>query len=175
VNKKIDGKGTFDLLSLVMHHINQLFPWQKPLFAETSPAHAKRRSLFIRQVDCGSSNAAEQEILALFNPIYDAEQYGIHLVASPRQADLLLITGPITRNMVSALLATFYAMPEPRRVVTVGDDMDRNPIFWNSYAVVPLPAEICSVRLAHIPGDPPSPRKILEVLLNLDMPPGNLL
>ncbi len=128
-----------------------------------------RRSIFIRIVDCGSSNAAETEIAALFNPLYDAERFGLSLVASPRHADLLLISGPVTRNMQAALLDAFHAMPEPRRVVTLGDDLANNSTFHQSYAVVTLPDEISAVRIAHIPGNPPSPEEILEVLLTLEL------
>lgn len=126
-----------------------------------------RRSIFIRHIDCGSDNAAEQEIQALFNPIYDLDRFGFHLVASPRHADLLLLTGPFTRSMHAAVLSAFYAMPEPRRVITVGDGFDPASAFTGSYAVEALPAELESARIAHIPGDPPSPQDILDVLLML--------
>ena len=137
-------------------------------FAQVDPSDWKR-SISIRVIDCGSSNAAEQEILSIFNPIYDAEQYGFHLVASPRHADVLLITGPITRNMHAALLDAFYAMPEPRKVVTLGDDIAGNSALNQSYAIVSLPEEIAAVHVAHIPGDPPTPEEILKVLLRLDL------
>ncbi len=90
------------------------------------------RSIAIRVIDCGSSGAVEQEILAIFNPVYDAEQYGFQLAASPRHADVLLVSGPLTRSMEAALLATFEAMPDPRRVVTIGDAFTGQGIFGDS-------------------------------------------
>lgn len=128
----------------------------------------RRRSVGIRVVDCGSNNAVEQEILAMFNPYYDVERFGFHLVTSPRHADVLLVTGPLTRNMEGALLATFEAMPRPRRVVTVGDDTSSEGVYLGSYAVQPLPESILAARVAHVPGDPPTPGQILEVLLEVD-------
>jgi Ni,Fe-hydrogenase III small subunit len=122
------------------------------------------RSMAIRVVDCGSSGAAEQEILALFGPVYDAERFGFSLTASPRHADILLVSGPLTRNMETALLATFEAMPEPRRVVTIGNDIIGQGIFGDSYAVIPLPEIIAAACVAHVPGDPPAPSEILSAL-----------
>lgn len=164
----------YNLLIAVIARLRMVFPRSRLLHTlrvpdESFSPQAWKRSVFIRVVDCGSSNAAELEINSLFNPVYDAEQYGFQLVASPRHADLLLITGPISRNMEEALLAAFHAMPEPRRVVTLGDDLADNSPFNKSYAVVPLPEEISAVRVAHIPGDPPAPLEILEALLRLDL------
>lgn len=126
-------------------------------------------SVFIRHVDAGSCNAGNTEIAALWNPYYDAERFGLKLVASPCHADLLLITGPLVRSMEPALLATLQAMPQPGCVVTIGDEIDEpDAIYRNSYAVVRLPDEIVSLRDGrHIPGDPPSPQVILEHLLTL--------
>ncbi|MEI6043440.1 MAG: hypothetical protein WCS37_03505 [Chloroflexota bacterium] len=126
-----------------------------------------KRSIFIRHVDGGSCNAAELEISAIFNPIYDVGRYGFHLVVSPRHADLLLLTGPLTANMETAVLETFRAMPEPRRVVTVGDGFDEDGPFQGSYAIRPLPAEILAFRVAHISGDPPSPAEMVDALLKI--------
>src|SRR5207344_3393881 len=92
------------------------------------------RSLAIRQVDAGSCNGCELEIVALNNPIYDIERFGIHFVASPRHADMLLVTGPVTRNMELALLKTWQAMPEPRIVVAVGACGISGGIFGENYA-----------------------------------------
>ncbi len=128
----------------------------------------RSRSVAIRVVDGGSSGETEQEILAIFNPVYDAERYGFHLVVSPRHADVLLVSGPLTRNMETALLAAFTAMPEPRRVVTIGDEIAGQGIFADSYAVVPLPEAILAARVGHVPGDPPSPDVILAALRNID-------
>jgi Ni,Fe-hydrogenase III small subunit len=128
----------------------------------------KHRSVFIRAVDGGSSNAEELEIANLSNPVYDIAHYGFHLVASPRHADVLLISGPLTNGMRSALIETFRAMPEPRKVVTLGDAFAPDSFFSSSYAVVPLPDEILDARVAHIPGDPPTPQQMIEILLTLD-------
>lgn len=129
----------------------------------------RRRSIAIRVVDCGSSGAAEQEILAIFNPVYDAERFGFSLTASPRHADILMLSGPLTRNMENALLATFEAMPEPRRVVTVGNDIIGKGMFGDSYAVIPLPEVVAAACVAHVPGDPPTPSEILGVLRKITL------
>lgn len=123
-----------------------------------------RGSLAIREVDAGSSNACEQELTALGNAYYDIERFGIRFVASPRHADMLFVTGPVTRNMREALVRTYEATPEPRLVAAVGDDAISGGIFRGSYAVLDgvdkvIPVDLC------IPGDPPSPRAVLEHLL----------
>jgi Ni,Fe-hydrogenase III small subunit len=156
------------IFKLLFRRMITLLPGHKPTFSETMPVPHRKRSITIRHVDCGSSNAAEQEIIAMFNPIYDIERYGFHLTASPRHADLLLVTGPLTRNMEGALLAAFYAMPEPRRVVTVGDGFRPEGIFEGSYAILPMPEQILPAWIAHIRGDPPSPQNILEFLAGLE-------
>jgi Ni,Fe-hydrogenase III small subunit len=125
------------------------------------------RSTFFRHLDAGSCNDCELEIVALSNPMYDLERFGFQVVASPRHADVLLVTGPFTRSMEAAALTTFRAMPEPRAVVTVGDGFRPDGIFGSSYAVTSLPQEMVPHWVAHILGDPPSPQQILEVLLNL--------
>jgi Ni,Fe-hydrogenase III small subunit len=124
-------------------------------------------SVFIRAVDAGSDGAAELAIAALMNPIYDFERFGFKIVASPRHADVLLLTGPCTRSMQEAVLAAFTAMPEPRRVVTVGDGFTDGNAFTNAYAVVPLPPALAAATVAHVPGDPPHPQAILDALLAL--------
>jgi len=135
---------------------------------ERDVRHRERRSIFFRHLDGGSCNDCELEITALSSPIYDLERFGLHAVASPRHADLLLVTGPFTRSMEAAALAAFRAMPEPRRVVTVGDGFQEGGLFADSYAVVPLPQELAEAWVAHVPGDPPSPRDLLDVLLTLE-------
>src|SRR3990167_3326370 len=95
-----------------------------------------RRSVHIREVDAGSCNACDLEINALNNPVYDIERFGIHFVASPRHADMLLVTGPVTRNMEMALRKTYEATPKPRLVVAVGGCARDGGIFKGSYAVV---------------------------------------
>jgi Ni,Fe-hydrogenase III small subunit len=124
-----------------------------------------RGSLAIRAVDAGSTNACEQELTALSNPYYNIERYGIHFVASPRHADMLMVTGAVTRNMREALLRTYEATPEPKLIAAVGDDAIDGGIFKGSYGVLDGVHTVIPVNL-QIPGDPPSPRIILSYLLN---------
>ena len=124
------------------------------------------RSLSIRQVDAGSCNGCELEINALSNAFYDLERFGLRFVASPRHADILLVTGPVTKNMREALERTYRATPDPKLVVAVGDCARDGGMFAGSYAVVGGVSEIVPVDL-HIKGCPPSPRQILEGLLAL--------
>jgi Ni,Fe-hydrogenase III small subunit len=121
-------------------------------------------SLAIRQIDAGSDNACEQELSALSNAYYDVERFGIHFVASPRHADMLLICGPVSRNMVTALKRTYDATPDPKIVVAVGDDAIDGGIFRGSYSVSDGVGTIVPVHY-QIPGDPPSPMTILCHLL----------
>jgi Ni,Fe-hydrogenase III small subunit len=124
------------------------------------------RSLAIREIDAGSCNGCELEIHALNNPFYDLERFGIHFVASPRHADVLLVTGPVTRNMREALERTYHATPGPKWVVAVGDCARDGGCFAASYAVVGGVSEVVPVAL-HVPGCPPSPTEILRGLLAL--------
>ena len=124
------------------------------------------RSLSIREVDAGSCNGCELEIHALNNAFYDIERFGIRFVASPRHADVLLVTGPVTKNMREALLRTYEATPGPKWVVTVGDCALDGGCFAGSYAVVGGVSKVAPVDL-HIPGCPPSPTDILRGLLAL--------
>ncbi|MBI5870827.1 MAG: hypothetical protein HZB44_07730 [Actinobacteria bacterium] len=121
-------------------------------------------SLAIRVVTAGSTNACEQELVALGNPYYDVERFGVHFVASPRHADMLMVTGPVSRNMREALVRTYEAMPEPRIVVAVGDDAIDGGLFKGSYAVLDGVHNVIPVDY-QIPGDPPSPRRIIGSLL----------
>lgn len=123
-------------------------------------------SLAIRLVTAGSTNACEQELVALGSPYYDVERFGIHFVASPRHADLLMVTGPVTRNMRAALIKTYEAMPAPKIVVAVGDDAIDGGLFRGSYAVLDGVHNVIPVDY-HIPGDPPSPRQIISALLEI--------
>ena len=125
-----------------------------------------RRSLAIRAVDAGSTNSCEQELTALSNPYYDIERFGIHFVASPRHADMLMVTGPVSRNMKEALIKTYQATPDPRIVVAVGDDAIDGGIFKGSYAVLGGVHRVIPVDF-QIPGDPPSPKAILCHLLQI--------
>ncbi len=124
------------------------------------------RSLAIRQVDAGSCNGCELEIHALSNAFYDIERFGLRFVASPRHADVLLVTGPVTRNMKEALLRTFNATPDPKWVVAVGGCAADGGIFKGSYACVGGVSDVVPVDL-HIPGCPPSPTDLLKGLLAL--------
>ena len=122
-------------------------------------------SLHIRQVDAGSCNGCELEIVGLLGPHYDLERFGLHFVASPRHADCLLVTGPVTRNMAEALRRTYDATPEPKFVIAVGDCGRDGGIFGGSYAVVGGVSAVIPVD-AVIPGCPPSPATILAGLLD---------
>lgn len=122
------------------------------------------RALRIRHVDAGSTNAEEYEMTALGNAYYDIERFGLSFVASPRHADILTVSGPVTRNMAHALTTAYEMMPEPRMVVAVGDGAITGGIWKGSYAVVGPVSDLLPVDF-DIPGDPPSPRAILEGLL----------
>ncbi|MGF6431531.1 MULTISPECIES: NADH-quinone oxidoreductase subunit B family protein [Bradyrhizobium] len=124
------------------------------------------RSLSIREVDAGSCNGCELEIHALSNAYYDVERFGIRFVASPRHADVLLVTGPVTKNMREALERTYRATPDPKWVVAAGDCARDGGCFAGSYAVVGGVSTVVPVDL-HIPGCPPSPIAILRGLVTL--------
>ncbi|OGK96391.1 MAG: hydrogenase [Candidatus Rokubacteria bacterium RIFCSPHIGHO2_12_FULL_73_22] len=123
------------------------------------------RSLAIRQVDAGSCNGCELEIAGLAGPHYDLERFGLHVVASPRHADCLLVTGPVTRNMAEALRRTWEATPAPKLVIAVGDCGRDGGIFRGAYAVVGAVGDVLPVD-AVIPGCPPSPAALLAGLLD---------
>jgi Ni,Fe-hydrogenase III small subunit len=123
-------------------------------------------SLSIRMVDAGSCNACELEIHALSNPYYDLERFGLKFVASPRHADALLVTGPVTRNMREALQRTYDATPSPKWVVAVGDCALNGGVFSGGAAIVGGVGEVVPVAL-HIPGCPPTPLQILKGFLAL--------
>ena len=124
------------------------------------------RSLAIRQVDAGSCNGCELEIHALNNAFYDLERFGLRFVASPRHADVLLVTGPVTRNMREALERTYNATPDPKWVVAVGSCAADGGIFAGSYAVVGGVNAVVPVDL-HIAGCPPTPLQLLKGLISL--------
>ena len=121
------------------------------------------RSLRIRAVDAGSTNAEEIELLALGNAYYDIERFGLAFVASPRHADMLMVTGPVTRNLERALRTTYEAAPHPCLVVAVGDGACDGGIWRGSYAVVGPVDAVIPVHI-RIPGDPPCPEAILRGL-----------
>jgi Ni,Fe-hydrogenase III small subunit len=124
------------------------------------------RSLSIREVDAGSCNGCELEIYALNNAFYDLERFGLRFVASPRHADVLLVTGPVTKNMREALERTYNATPDPKWVVAVGDCALNGGIFAGSYAVVGGVDSVVPVDV-HIRGCPPRPSDLLSGLLAL--------
>jgi Ni,Fe-hydrogenase III small subunit len=124
------------------------------------------RSLSIREVDAGSCNGCELEIHALNNVVYDLERFGLRFVASPRHADVLLVTGPVTGNMREALERTYQATPDPKWVVAVGDCARNGGVFAGSAACMGGVSAVLPVDL-HIPGCPPSPTALLRGLLAL--------
>lgn len=151
----------------------------EPLLSEADPgvreagfeldATVKKRfrgSLTIREVDAGSCNGCELEIHAMNNPFYDCERFGMHFTASPRFADLLLVTGPVSRNMETALRRTFEATPSPKLVVACGDCAVNGGIYGGSYAVLGGVDKVIPVDCS-ISGCPPSPDRILAALLRL--------
>ena len=154
-------------------------PFTKKLAAPTDPEIARMaaeldvkarrrlgRSLSLRLVDAGSCNACELELNALSNPYYDLERFGLRFVASPRHADVLLVTGPVTKNMREALLRTYDAMPAPKWVVAVGDCAACGGLYADSYACERGADAVLPVDL-RIDGCPPSPTRLLEGLLAL--------
>lgn len=122
------------------------------------------RALAIREVDAGSCNGCEIEITGLTSPVYDCERFGIHFVASPRHADLLLVTGPVTRNMEVPLRKTYEATPNPKLVVAVGDCAQTCGVFQGSYAVAGSVDQIIPVDV-FVAGCPPEPADILRGIL----------
>jgi Ni,Fe-hydrogenase III small subunit len=124
------------------------------------------RSLSIREVDAGSCNGCELEIHALNNAFYDLERFGLRFVASPRHADVLMVTGPVTRNMRQALERTWRATPDPKWVVAVGDCAAGTGVFAASPACIGAVAEVVPVDLV-IRGCPPTPTQLLQGLLSL--------
>lgn len=124
------------------------------------------RSLAIREVDAGSCNACELEIHALSNAFYDVERFGLKFVASPRHADVLLVTGPVTKNMAEALKRTYDAAPAPKWVVAAGDCALNGGAFAGTYAVMGGVEAVLPVDLL-IPGCPPTPTALLKGLLGL--------
>src|SRR5499426_214736 len=138
----------------------------KELAAQVDSAARRRlgRTLSIREVDAGSCNGCELEIHALNNAVYDLERFGIKFVASPRHADVLLVTGPVTHNMKVALERTYAATPDPKWVVAVGDCAAGCGVVEGSYAVVGAVDKVIPVDL-HIRGCPPRPIDLLQGLI----------
>ena len=121
-------------------------------------------SLSVYVVGTGSTNAEEQELLALGTAYYDIERFGVHFVATPRHADMLIVTGPVSRNMAEALKKSYDATPEPKIVVALGDDAIDGGIFKGSYGVHDGAKKVIPVHYT-IPGDPPSPTTVLSSLV----------
>jgi formate hydrogenlyase subunit 7 len=127
------------------------------------PVAGVKGSLQIRHVDAGSCNGCEVEISGAFGPVYDAERFGARLVASPRHADALLVTGVVTRNMAGPLRATIDATPRPRRVIACGDCALNRGVFKDAYGVVGAVGEVVPVDV-EIPGCPPQPSQIIAAI-----------
>jgi Ni,Fe-hydrogenase III small subunit len=130
------------------------------------PAPARGGSLALRHVDAGSCNGCEHELTLASSPYYDLQRYGLGIVASPRHADVLLVTGPVTKNMREGLMRTYNATPDPKWVVAVGDCAANGGIFAGSYAVEGGVKNVVPVDL-HIPGCPPTPTALLKGLIAL--------
>ncbi|MGA3293513.1 MAG: NADH-quinone oxidoreductase subunit NuoB [Candidatus Acidiferrales bacterium] len=125
-----------------------------------------QRALNVRQLDAGSCNGCEAEIAALTNPYYDLERFGIHFVASPKHADMLLVTGPVTRNMAEAIKATYEAIPAPKLVVAVGACGCSGGIFAGSHAIVGAVDAVIPVD-GYVPGCPPTPAMLVTGILEV--------
>lgn len=134
--------------------------------ATVEPVAGVRGSLQVRHVDVGSCNGCEIEISGAFGPTYDAERFGARLVASPRHADALLVTGAVTRNMVDPLRNTFAATPRPRAVIACGDCALNRGVFKDAYGVVGAVGDVVPVDV-EIPGCPPTPSDIVAALRSL--------
>ncbi|MEV5408781.1 NADH-quinone oxidoreductase subunit NuoB [Thermopolyspora sp. NPDC052614] len=123
-------------------------------------------SVQIRHVDAGSCNGCELEIASAFGPVYDGERYGARLVASPRHADALMVTGPVTRNMETALRRTYEAVPRPRLVIALGDCARNCGVFAGAYGVTGAVGDVVPVDV-EVPGCPPPPEAIVSALRGL--------
>jgi len=162
---------------LLLQHIRKMFRGDQ-LYTITQKNHRSeqgvpirmwpRRSLWIRHLDCGSCNGCELELTALENPVYDAQHLGIEFKPSPRHADVVAMTGPFTRNLAEAARFTVDAMPVPR-IVLIGDCAIDKGIYQGSYALAERPPEIENSIIAKVPGCPPTPQQILDVLTQLKL------
>ncbi|OGS21230.1 MAG: hypothetical protein A2252_06055 [Elusimicrobia bacterium RIFOXYA2_FULL_39_19] len=122
------------------------------------------RSFHIREVDTGSCGGCESEIIAISNPVYDIQRFGVDFVASPRHADALLVTGPVSKNMELALKRTYEAMPKPNLVITLGDCALNGGIFKDSYYTLNGVKNVIPINF-HIPGCPPKPLDIMRYMI----------
>ena len=123
-------------------------------------------SIQVRYVDAGSCNGCELEVTSAFGPVYDVERYGVRLVASPRHADVLLVSGPVTRNMVDPLRKAYEAIPAPKRVVAIGDCALNCGVFAGGYGIEGAVGDIIPVDL-YVPGCPPTPDELVAALRGL--------
>lgn len=126
--------------------------------------NALSRSLIVRHLDLGSCNAEEAELIALSNPFYDISRFGIEFTASPRHADVLAVTGPVTRHLKIAMERTYNAMPNPKMVLAVGDGACNGSVYDKTYACLGRLDQFLPVDF-YIPGDPPSPEEIIKGFL----------
>lgn len=138
----------------------------RPEAPSSERTRALRGSVQVRHVDAGSCNGCEVEIASAFGPVYDAERYGARQVASPRHADVLLVTGPVTRNMETALRRTYEAVPEPKLVVAVGDCARDCGVFAEAYGVAGAVGDLVPVDV-EVRGCPPRPEAIVAALRGL--------
>ncbi len=148
------------------NHAEVVLEAPSPEFAKEEISRLLGRALNVRQLDAGSCNGCEAEITALTNPHYDLERFGIHFVASPRHADMLLVTGPVTRNMAIAVKQTYEAVPAPKLVVAVGACGCSGGIFAASHAVVGPVDKVIPVD-GYIPGCPPTPSMLITGILQI--------
>ena len=148
--------------------MNDLENFQKDLLRiqnlDSKAKAALSRSLIVRHLDSGSCNAEEAELLALSNPFYDIVRFGIEFTASPRHADVLTVSGPVTRHLKIAMERTYNAMPNPKIVVAIGDGACNGSIYENTYACLGKVDQFLPVDL-YIPGDPPTPEEIIKGFL----------
>ncbi|MBO2436253.1 NADH-quinone oxidoreductase subunit B family protein [Actinomadura nitritigenes] len=138
----------------------------RPEAPSSGRPRALRGSVQVRHVDAGSCNGCEVEIASAFGPVYDAERYGARQVASPRHADVLMVTGPVTRNMETALRRTYEAVPEPKLVVAVGDCARDCGVFAEAYGVAGAVGDVVPVDV-EVRGCPPRPEAIVAALRGL--------
>lgn len=139
---------------------------ERPAAQRPAAATALGGAVRVRHVDAGSCNGCEVEIGSAFGPVYDAERYGVHLVASPRHADALFVTGPVTRNMVEPLRRTYEAVPAPKVVVAVGDCARDCGVFAGAYGVAGAVRDVVPVDL-EVAGCPPRPAAIVDAVRTL--------
>lgn len=165
-------KKELTIIGIIWQNLQQVFQREKQQrtylsYPEPPDDIVRVRSLFIRHLDCGSCNGCEMELNSLNNPVYDIGKYGIHFEASPRHADIVVMTGPYARNLNEAVQSTIDAMAEPC-IITIGDCAKDGGVFQDSYAIQKRPDEIEAYIIGHVPGCPPEPQDILNMLLTAE-------